>query len=189
VSGSVNGPGADIGSSPTNTVTGFTGNTPCSLTGVIVTPAEAAAGQTDLTTAYNAIQGMAGCTDLSGVDLGTYTAVSPLAPGCYKFTAGAVLTGTLNLRGATGAQWIFQVATTLDVSANANVVLTGGAIPDNVRWAVGTTATLRAGSHTEGNVIAAGSIIMQANASVNGRVLSRGGAVDMTSGGAVVSKP
>ena len=186
-SGAVNGPAADIGSSPTATVTGFP--TPCTLTGAIVIPADAALGQTDLATAYTSLQGMTGCADISGVDLSAYGALNSLPPGCYTFATSAALSGTLALRGSSSAQWTFRVATTLDINPGASVILSGGAIPDNVRWVVGTTATLKAGSHTEGNVLAGMNIVLQSGATLTGRALAQSGSVDMTLGGAVVTKP
>ena len=179
--GVVNGPSADVGSSPTNTITGFP---PCVLTGTMT--ADAAAGQTDLAAAYNLHQAIPNCTDLTGTDLGSFGPLNGLPPGCYKFTAGATLTGTLALNGGASSQWVFQVATTLTVSAGANVILSN-AIPDNVRWAVGTNATLGSGSHVQGNIMALNNIVIAANATLNGRALARNGSVDMTS--AVVSKP
>jgi len=188
VSGAVTGPGADVGSS-TSTVNGFP---PCTLTGAQnVAGVDVAAGQASLTAAYTAIQGIAGCTNLLAIDLGTRGPLNPLPPGCYTFTAAAALNGTLSLSGTTSDQWIFQIPATLDIGANANVILSGGAIPDNVRWAVGTTATLGSGSHIQGNILANTNIVLGDNATLNGRALARTSTVTIgtTTGGVLISKP
>ena len=144
ISGTVSGTSgpANIGSTPTSTVTGFA---PCTFSGSIPLPAVVAVAQGDLTAAYLAAQGLECNTGLTGFDLGFYDGSATnktLPPGTYCFATAAALTGTLRLIGAATARWTFQVGTTLSVERGAHVVMAGGATADNVYWVVGRSATL-----------------------------------------------
>ncbi len=181
---------ANIGSSPTLTITGFP--TPCTFSGSIPLPALVATAKGDLTTAYNAKKGQVCDQDLSGIDLGFYdgsTATKTLATGTYCFSTSAAITGTLKLTGSATAVWTFQIGSTFDANVGSAMILAGGALANNVYWAVGSSATLKTSSHVAGNILAAASITMQANTVLNGRALAQTGAVTMTSGGASIIKP
>jgi hypothetical protein len=192
ISGSVTGAtgAANIGSSPTLTITGFP--TPCTFTGSIPLPALVATAKGDLTTAYNAKQGQVCNLNLSGIDLGFYDGSTPaktLAPGTYCFSTSAAITGTLKLTGSAAAVWTFQVGSTFDANVGSAMILAGGAIADNVYWAVGSSATLKTSSVIAGNIMALASITLQANTVLNGRALAQTGAVSMVAGGTSIIKP
>lgn len=189
-SGSVTGTLANIGTSPTLTITGFP--TPCTFTGSIPLPAVVATAKGDLTTAYNARVAQVCDQDLSGIDLGFYdgsTGAKTLATGTYCFTSSAAITGTLKLTGSATAQWTFRVGSTFTANVGAIMILAGGAVANNVYWAVGSSATLNTSSHIAGNILASSSITMQANTVLNGRALAQTGSVTMTAGGASIIKP
>ncbi len=86
------------------------------------------------------------------------------------------LTGVLTLSG-TGV-WIFKSASDLVTSGSASV---SGGDPCNVWWRVVSSATLGAGSSFTGNILAATSISLLTNASLNGRALAYTGQVSMQS--------
>jgi hypothetical protein len=114
---------------------------------------------------------------LSG-DIGGQT----LTPGVYKSASSVGITGTLTLdaQGNAGAVWIFQIGSTLTTaSGNSDVVLINGGTASNVFWAVGSSATLNAGTSFSGNVMAMASISVGSGTSVNGRLLASTGAVTL----------
>ncbi len=191
ISGTITGAtgASNIGSSPTLTVTGFP---PCTFSGSIPTPAVIALAKGDLTAAYLAAQGQVCNTVLTGSDLGFYDGSTPaktLGPGTYCFSTSAALTGTMKLTGSAAAKWTFQIGSTLNANVGSQVILAGGAIPDNVTWAVGTSATILTNAAFQGNILALTSITLQNGASLQGRALAQNGAVDMTAGAATIVKP
>ncbi len=141
--------------------------------------------QSDLTTAYNALAGMACDSDLTGQDLGGLT----LTPSVYCFASSAHLTGglTLDAQGNPNALFVFQIGSTITTASNASVLLLNGAQACNVFWQVGSSATLGTGTSFAGNVLALTSITLTTGAQVSGRVLARNGAVTMDTNNAAIS--
>jgi hypothetical protein len=165
----------DLGVSPGTAITGFG---PGVVTGTMhAGDAVAAQAQTDLTTAYNALAGMACNTELTGQDLGGKT----LAPGVYCFSSSAQLTGTLVLdaQGDANATFIFQIASTLTTATNSSVVMINGGRVCNVFWQVGSSATLGTGTAFAGTIVAYASITLTTGVGLSGRALARTGAVTM----------
>ena len=166
----------NVGVSPGTSITGLPAGQP---TGGSVHAGDdvAAQAQSDLTTAYNSLAGMACGTNLSGQDLGGKT----LSGGVYCFDTSATLTGTLTLDGQGNANgvFVFQIGSTLTTAANAVLDLIGGAQAANVYWQVGSSATLGTGTAFGGNIVALASITLTTSASVEGRALARTGAVTM----------
>jgi len=125
----------------------------------------------DMEAAYNAgaaatSDGTAGTT---GGSLGTLT----LGRGVYSFSgaAGNVTIPTdLTLCGGPTDVFIFQIAGTLDVSAN--IILNGGALPANVFWIVeGSGATIEGGAtgfHFNGMLLSKTQINCQSLSTVTG---------------------
>jgi hypothetical protein len=189
VSGSVTGASslANIGSSPTATITGFP--SPCTLDGSMAEPsAVVEAAKLDLATAYNAAQAQSCDENLSGDDLGLWDSSNPLPPGTYCLdTAG--LTGTLELAGSATDTWTFQIGSTLTAAVDSEVIMSGGAIPDNVFWAVGSSATLNTNAAFQGNIMAKVSITLQAGVRLLGRALTQDAKVDLIDGGVNIIKP
>ena len=182
-------PGSVSGlSSPANLGSGnntYVGFPPCTLDGIIPSAGTIATAETDLTTAYLAAQAMTGCTVLTGTDLGTLN----LPPGTYCFATSAQLTGNLTLTGSATAKWTFQIGSTLTTAVGSTVTLAGGAIPDNVYWAVGSAATLGTNSDFSGNIMSLAAITLNAGATLHGRALAQTAGVDMILGGSSIIKP
>ena len=170
----------DIGISPGSAVT----NTGCTISGTVhVNDLAATNARTDFLSAYNAI-GLMPCTQTisTAAFTGNVPALGPLAPGVYCFPAGVTFTNTtLTLDGSTNPNgiWIFKVGAAL-TGTGFQVVLSNGAQPCNVFWAVGAAATLTtstppplfqgnllAGNTTGGSItITGGSLVGRALASV-----------------------
>jgi ice-binding like protein len=159
---------ADVGVSPGSALTGFP---TCTISGTQhLADATAGTAQGDLTTAYNALKGMACGTTISS-DLGGTT----LAPGVYCSASSIGLTGTVTLAGGSNAVWVFQAGSALTVAGSVNLI--GGAQAKNVYWQVGSSATLGTGSAMQGNILALSSISLNTNATLVGRALARNGAL------------
>ncbi|HEV2759647.1 MAG TPA: ice-binding family protein, partial [Acidimicrobiales bacterium] len=168
----------NLGACPTPAVTGFP---PGVVVGGVIHAANPVCfqAQSDLTTAYLDAAGRAPTVTYPGVkDLGGLT----LAPGVYKADAFTI-TGTLTLdaQGDPDAVWIFQAGSTLITAVNSNVTLINGAQACNVFWQVGSSATLGVGSTFIGTILALTDITANTNATVQGRLLARNGAVTLDS--------
>jgi hypothetical protein len=131
--------------------------------------------QDDLTTAFNSAAGRTpvptgpflnpGSGNLGGLNL---------TNGLYKFTSGALLSGSdLTLTGSATNVWIFQIATTLQVDNGVKVILAGGAQAANIFWQVGTSAALGTTTVFEGNILAHDAITFATGATLNGRALAQ----------------
>lgn len=165
-----------VGVSPGLAITGLPAGQPTGGS-VHAGDAVAAQAQTDLTAAYDSLVAKPCNVTLSGVDLGGRT----LSPGVYCFSTSAQLTGTLTLSGMgnSNAVFVFQIGSTLTTAPNAAVVMAGGALPRNVFWQVGSSATLDTGTAFLGNIVAFSSITLNNGASLTGRALARNGAVTL----------
>jgi len=165
----------NLGVSPGSAVTGFPPGT-VNAPGVIhAADAVAATAQSDLTTAYNALAGLAPTSVLTGMDLGGLT----LTSGVYFFASSAQLTGTLTLNamGDPNAFWVFQIGSTLTTASNSSVINAGN---NALYWQVGSSATLGTDTDFSGNIVALTSITMTTDADILcGSALARNGAVTM----------
>jgi hypothetical protein len=169
----------DLGVWPNSAVNAITGFPPGIVIGT-VHPADAVAqqAQSDVTTAYDALAGLACNTNLTGQDLGGLT----LTPGVYCFSSSAQLTGTLtlNAQGNPAAVFVFQIGSTLTTASSASVLMSNMGSSCNVFWQVGSSATLGTGTVFSGNILALTSITLTTAASISpGRALARNGAVTM----------
>jgi len=143
--------------------------------------------QSNLTTAYDTLAGMAFNQDLTGQDLGGLT----LTPGVYRFSSSAQLTGPLTLDGLgdPNALFVIQIGSALTTATNSSVnVINGG--DSNVFWQVGSSATLGTDTAFAGSILALTSITLNTGASiVDGRALARNGAVTMDSNNISIPEP
>lgn len=165
----------NVGVSPGAAVTGFPPGGTANGT-VHSADAVASQAQTDLTIAYNDAAGRTGGATVSG-DLGGRT----LTPGVYTSASSLGLTGTLTLdaQGNPNAVFVFQAGSTLTTASGSHVNMIGGARACNVFWQLGSSGTLGTNSVFRGNVLALTSITVTTGTTVEGRVLSRNGAVTL----------
>ena len=162
----------DIGSFPTATVTGVAAIT---LIGTDHGGDSVTQGAKDaLVTAYDDVASRP-VTAFVPVELGGTT----LLPGVYASgTFGLTGVLTLNSGGDPNATFVFQAASTLITEANSGIVLIG-VDPCRVVWQVGSSATFKTGTTFAGDVLAYTSITAQTNATFDGRLLARNGAVTL----------
>jgi len=162
-----------IGVSPGTAITGFP---PGIATAFDAGNAAAATAQGDLTTAYNYAAAAPGGAVLPA-DIGGET----LAPGVYKTTSAQPslgITGNLTLSG--DGVYIFQIVSTLTTAAtNSDVILSGGALPQDVFWQVGSSATLGTTTTFAGTIMAQASVSLGTGATLNGRAMARTGGVTL----------
>jgi hypothetical protein len=128
----------------------------------------------NLLTAYNNAAGQA-ITNTPGGGLLSGT----LGPGVYSLSAPVSnLLTTVTLNGTASDVWIFNASSTLITSSSSSVILTGGAVWNNVFWVVGSSATLGANSTFKGTILANTTITVGSGVTVIGRMLA--GAVTIT---------
>ena len=187
--------GGDVGVSPGSAVTGFP---PATLTGTIdVADAVSAQAIADLQVAYNNAGKLDGGT--FGVGTGTGTVLKAdiggetLPPGVYRTTSAQPslgITGNLTLSGDANAVWTFQIDSTLTTAVNnSNVILIGGALPQNVYWQVGSSATLGGTTTFAGTIMAQASVSLGTGVVMDGRALALAGGVVMLADDTIVVPP
>ncbi len=135
------------------------------------TPTYVVSVSNDMLTAYNDAAGRTGSTVLISANLDGLT----LAPGLYSYPAnlGLSANNTLTLNGGPNDVWIIQVAGSLTTGATSNVVLTGGAVPQNVFWQIQTTLTVGATSTFNGVVLAGTAVTIGTSSIIHGRLLAQ----------------
>lgn len=123
----------------------------------------------DMETAYANAAGRVNpdFTELGAGEIGGMT----LDPGLYAWGTSVQVTTDVTLNGDSNDVWIFQVAQDFKVQDGSQIVLTGGAQPENVFWQVGGEVTLQAGSTFNGIALSQTAMILKSGATVNGRML------------------
>jgi hypothetical protein len=113
-------------------------------------------------------------SNLTGLGAGT-VAYQTLVPGVYTWGSNVTITTDLILdaQGNANAVWIFQISGTLNMAAAKNVILSGGALPQNIFWQVAGAVTLGTTSHFEGIILAQTNIVLQTGATLSGRALAQ----------------
>lgn len=137
----------------------YGGSTPSMLTAAIA----------DMTMAYSRIVVRA---DPDHEDyLGGFISGRTLQPGFYRFSTAIVLTGDCTLNGTADDTWIVQIIGAFTASASSRIILTGGARPNNVVFAVSGAVVFAAGSRFSGTLLGKTSATFAAGVAVNGRIL------------------
>jgi hypothetical protein len=127
----------------------------------------------DMQTAYTNLAGRtATSAATTNVGAGTLSGLT-LAPGVYQWGSAITIPTNLTLNGSATDIWIFKVAGALDMAASKNVILSGGALPQNIFWQVSGAVTIGAGTHFEGIILGQTSITLGTLASINGRLLAQ----------------
>ena len=97
-----------------------------------------------------------------------------LGPATYNWSTVVQIPADLTLTGGPKDVWIFQIAQSLSVSPGVRIILTGGALPENVYWAPTHDVELGTTSQFSGILLPAAAVFMRNGASINGRLLAEG---------------
>jgi hypothetical protein len=148
------------------------------------TPAQLTTAVSDMLTAYADAAGRAS-PDFLNLGEGAIGGLT-LVPGLYKWTSTLSIPTDITLAGSEDAVWIFQVSGDLKLSADKQMILSGGARPQNVFWQIAGVAELGTTSHAEGVVLSKTAIKLGTGASINGRLLAQ---TAVSLAGATVTAP
>jgi hypothetical protein len=123
----------------------------------------------DMETAYTDAAGRSDpdFTELGAGEIGGLT----LDPGLYKWGTGVLVSSDVTLEGSATDVWIFQIAEGLKLQDGKSIILTGGALPENVFWQVAEDVTLQAGTTFSGIILGMTGTSMNSGAVLNGRAL------------------
>ena len=95
-----------------------------------------------------------------------------LSAGTYKWGTGVLIATNVTLTGGPNDVWIFQIAQTLTVASGVQVILAGGALPQNIFWQVSASVDLGTTSVFKGTLISQTQIVVRTGATVNGKLLA-----------------
>lgn len=96
-----------------------------------------------------------------------------LDPGLYKWGTGVLVTSDVTLNGSASDVWIFQIAGNLKLQDGKAIVLTGGALPENVFWQVAGEVTLQGSTTFNGIMLSETGVVAKSLAVINGRALAQ----------------
>jgi len=93
-----------------------------------------------------------------------------LGPATYKWGTGVLIPTNVTLTGGASDVWIFQIAQGLTVSPGVQIILAGGALPQNIYWATFGAANLDTTTQFKGVILSQTSVAMKTGASIDGRL-------------------
>jgi hypothetical protein len=159
----------DLGLSPSGVIAGFP---PGKVNGAVHDKDPAAAtAQEDRQVAYEAVLAQPSTGAFAGDQAG-----KTFKPGVHTSAAAVTNTGTITLDadGDSGAVFVFQVGAAFSTAAATKIVLTDGALANNVFWQVTGAVSIGAGAKVVGTLLAAGVVTFGEGASLKGRILTPG---------------
>ncbi|KAJ7247134.1 hypothetical protein B0H12DRAFT_1186923 [Mycena haematopus] len=98
---------------------------------------------------------------------------SILVPGLYKWTTDVTIATGITIAGGPADTWIFQISGSLDQAVGVQITLIGGALSQNIIWAVAGPVTVGATAVFEGNVLAKTNVVIGTNAIDNGCIYAQ----------------
>ncbi len=148
------------------------------------TPSNMTTAVSNMEAAYTDAAGRAlpDATELGAGDISGLTIV----PGLYKWGTGVLISTNVTLNGGPNDVWIFQISGGITQASGARVILTGGALPENIFWQSFGVVALDTTAHMEGVILAQTAITLATGATVNGRLLSQ---TAVTLDGSTVTQP
>jgi hypothetical protein len=147
-------------------------------TGYVTNPTMLTQAMLDLTTAYNDAAGRT----VNPIGIAGNLGGQTLPPGLYKSTSSLEISSgdlTLDAQGDTTAVWIFQIASSFNMTSGRQVFLIGGAKASNIFWQVGSAATFGTTAVMKGTIMAYANITFATGASLEGRALARTASVTL----------
>lgn len=118
------------------------------------------------------------CDSVIGATMGSG---QTYGPGKYCIGSAATVNGIIYLDGGgdTNSVFIFKVDGAFSMANHAEIVLINSAKLSNIFWQVNGAVELQDSSSFIGNIINNGTITLGSNASLQGRILSTSGAINM----------
>jgi hypothetical protein len=134
------------------------------------TPTEMTTAIADMGLAFDDAAGRpADVTELGAGSIGGMT----LEPATYAWGTSLSIATDVTLTGTATDVWIFQVAGDLVMESGTSVVLSGGALPENVFWQVSGLVDLGTTAQLEGVVLTRTAVTLRTGAAVNGRIMAQ----------------
>ncbi len=135
------------------------------------TPSVLTTAISDMQTAYTNAAGrtLPDATELGAGIIGGMI----FTPGLYKWSSAVTIPTDLTISGNPTDVWIFQIAGTLSIASGKRVLLSGGALAQNIFWQVAGQTTLGTYSVFNGNILDATAIVFNTGATLNGRALAQ----------------
>jgi hypothetical protein len=96
-----------------------------------------------------------------------------LAPGLYNWSTTVSATSDFTISGNSTDIWVFQIAQTFVLSSGVHVMLSGGAVADNIFWIVSEQVTIGTTAVLNGNVLGKTAIVFETGSTLNGRALAQ----------------
>jgi hypothetical protein len=120
--------------------------------------------------AYTDAAGRApGHTELGAGNIGGMT----LLPGVYKWSTSVSIPTNVTLKGGPRDVWIFQIGGGIQQASATRVILSGGALAQNIFWQASGVVAIGTTAHMEGIVLGQTAITLATGATVNGRLLAQ----------------
>lgn len=98
---------------------------------------------------------------------------APIVAGVYTCGVDITIPGTLTLNGNATDVWVFKTTGTLGQAAATNVLLTGGALPQNVFWQVAGAVTVGTTAQFKGIILGQTAVTFGNGSSIDGRILAQ----------------
>jgi len=134
------------------------------------TPAYLTTAVADMMTAYNDGTGRpADYTELYTGDLSGKT----LSSAVYMWSNDVLINTDLTLDGTSTDIMIFQIAGTLNMAANTQIILTGGLKAENIFWLVADTVAIGVGADFSGVILTMTNVSMNTGSSINGMIYAQ----------------
>ncbi len=139
--------------------------------GSVASPSMLTTAKGDLTIAFNDAAGRT----VNPIGIAGNIGGQTLFPGLYKSTGTLEISAgdlTLDGGGHTDAVWIFQIASSFNMTSDRRVILTNGANAANIFWQVGTLASFGTTAVMQGTILAGTQVTMATLGTLNGRAMA-----------------
>jgi len=136
------------------------------------TPTMMTTAISDMQTAYTTVAGLTTPAPVNALGAGNIGGLT-ITAGIYKWGTNVIIPSAVTLSGSSSAEWVFQIAGTLTVSSNVQVILSGGAQASNIFWVVAGKTTLGTHSAFSGIILDKTAIALNTGATLNGIALAQ----------------
>jgi cell division septation protein DedD len=136
------------------------------------TPTMMTTAISDMQTAYTTVAGLTTPAPVTALGAGNIGGLT-ITAGIYKWSTNVIIPSAVTLSGSSSDEWVFQIAGTLTVSSNVQVILSGGAQASNIFWVVAGQTTLGTHSAFNGIILDKTAIALTTGATLNGRALAQ----------------